>query len=79
MAQLRKGTGIWMASGVTLAAITLAVMTTMAGDVNLRFAGVEIQMQKHSERGLVINIEGVECPGTDCPAFALDWNTSARG
>lgn len=79
MAQVQKRMGVFIASGLSVAVLGLAAVSVMTGDITLRFAGVHVQMKNDTERGVVIKIEGAECPGKGCPAFALDWKASRTG
>lgn len=79
MAHLQKRTGWVAATGLSFVLATLAVGSILTGDVQLRFAGVDVKVKNHADRGLVINIEGAECPGKDCPVIALDWKAGRKG
>ena len=67
----------WSASG--LIALAAAAGATLAGDITVQAGGVEITVGQSSEQGIVMTIQGANCPGTSCQGLALNWDALKRG
>lgn len=79
MAQASKGTGLLFGIAASCALFTMAAATIVTGDVRMQLAGLDVSISNQSERGFIVKIDGAECPGAACPAFALDWKLAGRG
>ncbi len=79
MTRARKGTGVVIGAAIAATTLALAVGSVMTGDVHMSLAGLDVSVQNHAERGLVVQVDGADCPGKGCPAFALDWKLARQG
>ena len=79
MAQVKAKSGFIIGTGIALSVLAIAAASVMTGDVHLRLAGLDVKIQNQTERGLVVLIDGAECPGSGCPAIALDWKLVRQG
>lgn len=79
MVRARKNIGAFVGVAVAGAITVLALGSVTMGNVHLQLAGLDVSVENQIERGLIIKIDGAECPGAGCPAFALDWDLARRG
>ena len=79
MTKEQKGMSVYLGIGAACALALAAAGTVATGDVRLQLAGLDVNISSHTERGFVVKIDGAECPGAGCPAFALDWKLTAQG
>ena len=79
MAQASRGMGLMIGSIASCALVAIAAASVLTGDLNLQFAGIQVNVSNQTERGFVVMIDGGECPGAGCPAFAFDWKLARQG
>ncbi|WP_293612417.1 hypothetical protein [Ponticaulis sp.] len=65
--------GLMIGAFAGAALLTATAATVVTGDLNIQAAGLNVTMGARTETGFVVNIDGIDCPGSDCPAFALNW------
>lgn len=58
--------------GVTLLSVMFVTALVLTTDINFKLAGLDISIQNQSGRGVVVRLNGPECPRRACAAFALD-------
>ncbi len=78
MAQVQDLSGLIIGTGIALSVLAISVASILTGDVHIRLAGLDVKIQNQTERGVVVLIDGAECPGKGCPAFALDWKLTTQ-
>lgn len=75
----RSSTGTKTGVLVMGTAFVLTIAAVLSGQLHVQTAGLDVTMGPHAERGFVVQIDGLECPGKDCPVFAFDWTFSLQG
>lgn len=78
MTQRQSRIGIITGVTAACAVFTLAAASVTAGDLQIQAAGLDVSLSTHTENGFVVKIDGAECPGAGCPAFALNWSLPNR-
>ncbi|MAP94466.1 MAG: hypothetical protein CMK07_05890 [Ponticaulis sp.] len=79
MTQRQAHIGIITSLGIAFGVLAIATASVMAGDLRVQAAGLDVTLSSKAERGFVIKIDGADCPGAGCPAFALNWSLAKRG
>lgn len=75
----RSTTGTKTGMFVMAAALVFTAAAVLSGRLHVQTAGLDVTMGTHADRGFVVQIDGMECPGADCPAFAFDWSFALLG
>ncbi|MDF1679901.1 hypothetical protein [Ponticaulis sp.] len=75
----RSSNGTMTGMFIMGAAIVLTAAAVLSGRFHVQAAGLDVTMGTHIDRGFVVQIDGLDCPGADCPAFAFDWSLATRG
>ncbi len=75
--------GVWLGAGLLVLGLALAAL--LAGEINLRMAGLQFTLAADTSRGVMIAIEsvadlqtGATCRPGGCTEFALDWQPAGR-
>ncbi|MAK59674.1 MAG: hypothetical protein CMK09_01725 [Ponticaulis sp.] len=59
--------------------VALAVISVAAGELRVQAGGLNVSLMTRAEQGFVIKVDGADCPGAGCPAFALNWSMTKNG
>lgn len=79
MRQKQTHIGLYTALIATSGMVALAVVSVVAGELRIQAGGMDVSLMTRAEQGIVINIDGADCPGAGCPAFALNWSLAKNG
>ena len=79
MTKKQEKTGVIIGLAVTGGIMLLTAASVLAGDLRIQTAGLDVSLKSTAQRGFVVQIDGADCPGAGCPAFALNWSLTRQG
>tara|TARA_Y100000052_G_scaffold27564_1_gene36485 strand:+ start:24189 stop:24428 length:240 start_codon:yes stop_codon:yes gene_type:complete len=79
MRQKQTHFGLYAALVATSGMVALAVISVAAGELRVQAGGLNVSLMTRAEQGFVIKVDGADCPGAGCPAFALNWSMTKNG
>ena len=79
MTQRKTNMGFVTSISAAGAVLVLVTASILAGDLRIQAAGLDVSMTARADHGFVVKIDGADCPGAGCPAFALNWKMANQG